>query len=383
MKKYFLFLIIILLVSCKKERNNVLNSFDTAFHIQDDQVGKFGLLRDSSDYEVKLIGAKSLFTPNKDFGSYSFGDILKIDASKLLCVANRYSSGVDDHAYSEFASRTSDDRGKTWSEEQLFKANLGGGLNILAPNLLRIDAKTVIFMYAHKLSTTAIDIYIQTSIDNAKTFGEARKINTVEGYQAFNNARLIQLKSGRIILPVSINDRGTYRVFCYFSDDLGATWNESALLSANFSLMEPGVVELPSGEILMVIRTQEGSLFFSKSTDKGKSWRNLYRSELISPESPATILTYKDKLVIFWNETNYIPNNYRNRTPLNIALSADNGNTWNMVGKIETNLTYQYSYLSAVNDGNDMLLTYYKRHRQSDNSELVFSTITLVEKNKP
>lgn len=375
-------LVVLSSFSCKKEPKDTVNKlFQAVYSINASNTELLGKLNDDSSYNLKIIETNSIFSPNAKFGSYSFGDLLKLDKNKILCIANRYPV-LDDFGYAEFTSKVSEDNGATWGKEELFKANTSG-INVLAPNLLRIDAKKVIFIYAHKVSKDVIDIYMQESHDNAVNFNEPRKINTIQGYQAFNNARIIRLKSGRIILPVTIaegSNTGFYKAFCYYSDDLGASWHTSSLLTSDVSLMEPGVVELPSGEVLMVLRTNQGVLYLSKSLDKGASWKTLYHSELISPESPATVLKYKDKLVMLWNRTNYRANDYRNRTPLNIAISDDNGVSWGMVGKVESSESFQYSYLSAFGDGDDIYLTYYKRPRQDDRSQLIFSKILIQNK---
>lgn len=368
--------------SCKKGPKDTVNKmFPSVYNVRASDTELFGRLREDAPYTLKVDQTNIIFTPNSQFSSYSFGDLLKLDKSKILCVASRFPV-LDDFGYAEFAAKLSQDNGSTWGKEELFKANTSG-INIMSPNLLRIDAKNIIFIYAHKVSKDVIDIYMQKSNDNAVTFGEARKINTVQGYQAFNNARIMRLKSGRIILPVTIaegSNTGIYKAFCYYSDDLGGTWHTSTLLTSDASLMEPGVVELPSGELLMVLRTREGVLYFSKSVDKGSTWKTLYHSELTSPESPGTILKYKDKLVMFWNRTNYRENDYRNRTPLNMAISDDDGASWSMIGKVESSENFQYSYLSAFGDGDDIYLTYYKRPRQDDRSQLIFSKILIQNK---
>lgn len=373
-------LVVLSSFSCKKERKDTINKlFQTVYNVNASNTELLGKWKDGAPYNLKVTETNSIFLPNTKFGSYSFGDLLKLDKHKILCVANRYPV-LNDFGYAEFTSKVSEDNGATWGKEELFKANTSG-INILAPNLLRIDAKKVIFIYAHKVSRDVIDIYMQTSNDNAITFNEPRKINTIQGYQAFNNARIIRLKSGRIILPVSITERsddGFYKAFCYYSDDLGATWHTSSLLTSDVSLMEPGVVELPSGEVLMVLRTTQGVLYFSKSLDKGSTWKTLYHSELITPESPATILKYKDKLVMFWNKAKHTPMNFRNRTPLDIAVSNDSGATWNIVGKVESDIRFLYSYISAFSDEDDIYLTYYKIGIQDNKSQLIFSKVNVI-----
>lgn len=366
--------------SCKKPvQDSIKDQFDKSFYVKKSETELLGKLVDNSTYTLEVKKSNLIFVPNKDFGAYAFGDLIKINDKKILCVSSRFHT-LDDFGQADFVSKTSDNNGDNWNSEVHFKANMGG-INIMSPNLLRIDQNKVMFVYLNKPDRKTIDIYMQTSSDNANTFGEPKKISTVHGYQVLNNARIVRLKRGRIILPISILDaNGLFQTFCYYSDNSGETWQTSSILSSDISLMEPSVVELGNGDLLMTIRTKEGAVYFSKSTDKGKTWANLYHSELVSPESPSTILSYKNKLLIFWNETKYVPNNYRNRSPLNMAISEDNGQTWNMVGKLETDLNFQYSYVSAFVENDEIYITYYKMPKQDDKSQLVFSVLKLKKK---
>ena len=119
-----------------------------------------------------------------------------------------------------------------------------------------------------------------------------------EGYFVLNNDRAVQLRTGRILLPVALHravngqfgSRGI--AMTYFSDDSGKSWRKSRTrlecpTPSRAGLQEPGVVELKDGRVMMFIRTQMGSQYLSWSSDGGDTWSDPKPSNIASPLSPA------------------------------------------------------------------------------------------------
>src|SRR5690606_11414332 len=126
------------------------------------------------------------------------------------------------------------------------------------------------------------------------------------GYFVLNNDRVIQLKSGRLVVPLAFHRSRaslpkSYKSFdsraitlWYLSEDEGKTWREAddwfALAAhTKTGLQEPGGVELDDGSLLSWMRTDQGAQFFSRSNDDGKTWSVPEESPLQSPASPASI----------------------------------------------------------------------------------------------
>jgi Neuraminidase (sialidase) len=214
-------------------------------------------------------------------------------------------------------------------------------------------------------------------------------------YYVLNNARVVQLASGRLVVPVAQHARadGAWRpgeIFCYLSDDEGQTWRRGAQsLTATsegkpVSLMEPGLVETSTHELLTIIRTRVGTQYTARSKDGGEHWTAPEPSELWSPESPATFtkIPGTDALVVIWNDHRGKPLEHRtakapHRTPLSLALSRDGGRTWQAAKVLESDPNAGYCYTAARWVG-DRLLLGYCAHRSRWGLET--TRITLVDR---
>lgn len=100
----------------------------------------------------------------------------------------------------------------------------------------------------------------------------------------------IQLKSGRLIIPVYYNSEkyraGIFTASSIYSDDQGGTWKLSKAndeFSRNGST-ENSIVELNNGTLLMAARNNTGKTLFYKSTDQGETWQ---KDPISIPEIPA------------------------------------------------------------------------------------------------
>jgi sialidase-1 len=165
------------------------------------------------------------------------------------------------------------------------------------------------------------------------------------------------LSDGRIILPVEMSIIGVWGskneniiLGCVVSDDNGMTWR---ICSGWIKLpmrgaMEGHVEELKDGRLIMVMRNQLGAVFKSYSTDRGETWSKPQTTGMRAPESCPELIRVpgSGKLMLVWNNSEYDPDfrsHYGKRSPLSIALSDDEGETFYHVGDIETNRNWAYS----------------------------------------
>jgi sialidase-1 len=126
--------------------------------------------------------------------------------------------------------------------------------------------------------------------------------------------------------------------------------------------MEPEVVELADGKLLMIIRTQQGRIATSISDDGGDRWGAAGELSVKAPESPATIrrIPATGDLLLVWNDTFAAGANHGGkRTPLTAAISTDEGKTWQHVQKLESDLDAGYAYTSVAFHRDRVLLSYY------------------------
>jgi sialidase-1 len=288
--------------------------------------------------------------PVTDNPRNSEGGFVTLKNGRILFIYSKYTGkSSHDHASAYLASRYSDDEGKTWSKEDMKVVEKEGKMNVMSVSLLRLQNGNIALFYLRKNSEGDCIPLMRISKDETKTWGAPVEcITDIKGYYVLNNDRVIQLKNGRLLMPVARHTtfnqprfKESADLFTYYSDDNGASWKRSAQVpnQNNIITQEPGVVALSDSRIEMYIRTDDGYQFVSYSGDKGQTWSAIEPWTLKSPLSPATVevIPGTKKLLAVWNDKYAYRQSYRaTRSPLTIGTSADDGKTWYNVSNIET-----------------------------------------------
>ena len=220
--------------------------------------------------------------PSEEYPRHSEGDIIELKDGRLCLIYTRFTGGSGDHARADLVMRISSDDGETWTKPETVVRRTGG-LNVMSVSLLRLTGGRIALFYLHKVSEEDCRPVMCVSTDEGRTWSEPTVCITEEvGYYVLNNDRAVQVKSGRIILPVAWHQGpGKPRdsagvVMCYLSDDHGRSWRRSRDSFKGYDpdgdriiVQEPGVVELTDGRLMMFIRTDAGSQYVCHSTDGG------------------------------------------------------------------------------------------------------------------
>jgi sialidase-1 len=255
----------------------------------------------------------------------------------------------------------------------------------MSVSFLRLRSGEILFFYLLKNSLADLKVLVRRSSDEAKTWTEPVIVTPRNGYHIMNNARVIQLKSGRILCPVSFcEDIGQpaahLRNLVFYSDDQGKTWDRSHgfIDVPQRGAMEPGLVQLKNGDVLQIIRTQLGQIWACTSRDEGETWSSAAPFGVPSPESPATIKRVPGKrdLLLIYNP-NPSADKMGARTPLAASISRDDGKTWSTPRLIETDPNFSYAYTSVTFDKDRALLTYYYAPYGAGRLSLKFKSIPL------
>lgn len=304
--------------------------------------------------------------PSSNNPRNSEGDFIKLENGRILFIYTHFTGGTADDASAYLASRYSDDGGVTWSQQdQLVLAN-EAVFNIMSVSLLRLPGGEIALFYLRKNAEGDCVPLVRISTDEAQTWGPAKVCVNEPGYYVMNNDRVVQLSGGRILLPLALHFTAagqlsdTAQIFCYCSDDNGKTYfkSGSAANPEQVVTQEPGVVELKNGRIMLFCRTESGVQYLSYSNDRGATWSPLQASIIKSPLSPASIkrLPTTGDLLLVWN------NNYKpvmdggKRTPFNLAISRDDGKSWERIKNIESDPAGWYCYTAIEFVGDDVLL---------------------------
>ncbi len=327
-----------------------------------------------------------LLPPTANNPRNSEGDIIQLKDGRVLLVYTHFTGGAGDHAKAHLAGRYSDDGGVTWTEDDRLIVDNEAGMNVMSVSLLRLAGGRIALFYLRKNSTKDCEPLLRISEDEAESWSEPIEIipESETGYYVLNNDRVIQLKDGRLIVPLAQHYgvdwprwRGDADIVCYTSDDAGKTWERSQMAPTAASVdgravvaQEPGVVELADGRVLMWCRTNGGSQYTSYSKDRGTSWSQLKPSTMVSPLSPATIkrIPSTSQLLLVWNDHRDIPSQLRGkRTPLSVAVSSDHGQTWQNTRVLENNPNGWYCYIAMDFIGDHVLLAHCAGDRTKNN----------------
>ncbi|MBN2296156.1 MAG: exo-alpha-sialidase [Pirellulales bacterium] len=316
-----------------------------------------------------------LLPPGKTNPRNSEGDFIKLADGRIFFIYSHFTGGGSDHATAHLAGRFSSDGGRTWDDKDTLVLANEGGFNIMSVSLLRLQDGRIALFYARKNSHTDCRPIMRISTDEAKTWSAPTVVIPDEqiGYYVLNNDRVVQLKSGRLLVPVALHHKPNWEkpdwagfLSCYYSDDAGKTWKSGKTTltaktdkGARITTQEPGVVELKDGRVMMFTRTSAGTQYVSYSSDGGDTWSKFEPSTMLSPCSPATIerIPGTDTLLLVWNNhTNIDPKLRGKRTPLTIAISNDEGRTWQKAKNLADNPHGWYCYTAMHFEGDHVLL---------------------------
>ncbi len=306
--------------------------------------------------------------PTKEHPRNSEGDVIESKDGRLCLVYSRFRGGAEDDAPADVVMRTSVDDGKTWSADRMLVSG-EGKLNVMSVSLLRLPSGEILLFYLRKNTWNDMPMMVQRSKDELHTLSEPVRVTVDDGYHVVNNARVLRLSTGRLVVPAALHPcpDGTAKTWSkwaiprvFLSDDDGRTWrgdstDAEAEPDRSVVLQEPGIVELKDGRLMMWFRTDRGAQYESFSDDKGERWTRPAPGRLASPLSPATIRRnpWTDELVCVWNDhsgRHVFPAG--KRTPLCLAVSRDEGKTWQPSRVIEgdPNGWYCYTSMSFIKD---------------------------------
>ena len=311
----------------------------------------------------RLVYAASVQNPR-----YTEGSIISLNDGSLLFAVTEFLGGGSDFAKAHIIGRRSADGGRTWDSMTVLQENTGG-MNVMSVSLRRLPNGSIAMFYLQKNSHSDLQMYVRVSNDEAASFGAPVRVTNDDGYHVVNNDRITVLSSGRLLAPAAstsdVQKVNHFVCHCYFSDDGGRTWHNGAgqVDAEKRGAMEPEVIELNDGRVMMLVRTQLGYIGRSYSTDGGDTWSTMTSLGVKAPEAPATLrrIPATGDLLLVWNNTFREGTDHGGRrTPLTAAISSDEGQTWKIVGDLESNPNRTFSYTSLTFVRERAVLSYWE-----------------------
>ena len=314
-------------------------------------------------------------------------DVLELADGRLFLVYTFFNGGGEDSSSAELRGLFSDDGGMSWNGEHTVQPNIGR-LNVMCANLLSLADGRVALAFNVKNGQTRGDFDCRPSIifsdDGCSSWSEPVEICADKGrYYVLENSRLVQLSTGRIIVPLALlgaYDPMWFMGCCAYSDDNGKSWRMSDFATASdrrsTGMVETGVVELDptrrgfpraSGSdyppLLMYGRSCRGEILHCYSYDGGVRWSDPEPLGPRSPVSPSLIIRIPSTgdLILIWNAQDRRQALPERRSPLTAAISRDEAQTWTHIRDIEPDISYTYCYPSFTpTRKGTAVLTYYR-----------------------
>ena len=241
------------------------------------------------------------------------------------------------------------------------------------PVLFR-DSKGVVWLFfkVGPMEESWVGAY-RTSLDGGKTWSEIAYLPA--GLLGPVRNKPIILANGNI-LAGSSREAGMLRdeshpqpywslaSWAELSEDGGKTWTIHGPIvypGVNYGLIQPTLWESAPGHIKMLLRSTEliGYICESSSSDGGRTWTPAKRTSLPNPDSGIDAVRMKDgTIALVYNHTQ------RARSPLNLTLSRDDGETWGFPYVLE-DAPGEYSYPAIIQsrDGKLHIAYTWKRKR--------------------
>lgn len=209
----------------------------------------------------------------------------------------------------------SSDQGRTWGAATVLQDFPGKA--DFDPSLFTAGTETFLFFSSFD---PQIDIYFRRSSDSARTWSAPVKINQPNHTTRSNG---IQLRTGELLVP--LHTRGTKAGGVMKSTDGGRTWKRFGnVANPEGQGGEPSIAETKSGAVHMILRTKDGRLWRSISTDRGETWGAPEKTGLTATTSASHLLGTRDGTLVL----TYNPGPAPLRFPLLLRTSRDEGITW-------------------------------------------------------
>lgn len=260
----------------------------------------------------------------------------------------------------------------------------GEGVPYWNPVLFTKDDGAALLFYKVGRTLSEWSTKMKISQDNGTTWTKAMELVPGDrGGRGPVRNKVIKLFDGTMLAPGS-TEKGIWKAFTDKSADGGNTWEKSNEIFINGlryddnqridsdipvtnqsfkgkGVIQPTLWESKPGSVHMLLRSSEGKIYRSDSSDSGQHWTEAYPTEIPNNNSGIDLAKLHDgSLVLAYNPVGV---NWGPRTPLVLSISRDNGETWGEELVLE-NGQGEYSYPAIICDGNKVFVSYTWRRKK-------------------
>jgi predicted neuraminidase len=207
---------------------------------------------------------------------------------------------------------------------------------------------------------------VKTSRDEGRTWSESRRLtlNPFLNISSLVRNKPIYASDGRIGLPVYHELAVAFPQMLWLTPGEDGSVEDYRIrnLSASSGLIQPTLVPLADDRVLMMLRDRGGGrkMHTAYSSDNGWTWSEAEPTGLPNPDAAVDGLRLRDgRILLVYNHA------ASGRENLRLAISSDEGRSWQPGRVIEAAAHQEYSYPCLTEDEHGRIhLTYtWKRER--------------------
>ena len=146
--------------------------------------------------------------------------------------------------------------------------------------------------------------------------------------------RPLLLDNGNLLCGSSIESWKRWGCWIDITSDMGKTWKKSSPINLDnqlFGIIQPTLVSCKDTIRLFARSHQVGYICTAESKDGGLTWSSAVPTTLPNPNSALDAINLADgRILLIYNHSK------EHRYPLNVAISRDEGKTWDMKLSLES-----------------------------------------------
>jgi predicted neuraminidase len=234
------------------------------------------------------------------------------------------------------------------------------------PVLFSPDQEQILLYFKSGKNTKVWKTYISSYDAEKDTWGPIKELveGDIGGRGPVKN-KPIRLSDGKVIAPASIETADAWDAYVDISYDDGYTYKDFFKVPLDRSklhgkgVIQPTLWESSPGRVHMLLRSSEGFIYRSDSSDYGMTWCEAYPIDIPNNNSGIDLTRLEDGTLLLL--CNPVGKNWGKRTPLSLFSSCDNGFTWTeevVIEHDEVNENPEFSYPAIISCENQVYASY-------------------------
>lgn len=312
--------------------------------------------------EIKLIKEEMLFESGRHFTQCHASTIEESQGGTLLAswFAGSHEGSNDVRIWGSVYDGTAWSAPMVWADGRVSDDLQYPCWN---PVLFRPKGEETIYLY-YKVGPNPREWWgmVKSSDDGGQTWSEGKRLP--DGTLGPIKNKPIELSDGTILSPSSVElSEERWVAHIEASDAKQKQWTVYPIdHESNYNVIQPSILQHADGRLQVLCRSKEGVVATSWSSDQGKSWSALTKTNLVNPNSATDAITVEKNFYIVYNPD--IPGKdwWEGRSKLRLAYSSD-GMHWEDLLALEDEEKGEFSYPTLFLDSNGLMHITYTHDR--------------------